>query len=122
VLGKEKGGKQTMIDFVWPIILVANAVLVLLLGVFVLWKLHKDKKSGYPTKDERTMKISGKAAIGTYWISLAFMISLALFIIFGTEFLALPELEAGWAIIAIMLVSGISYGLLSWYYSRKGDL
>jgi hypothetical protein len=49
------------------------------------------------------------------------MILLALFIIFGTEFLALPELEAGWAI-AIMLVSGISNALLSWYYSRKGDL
>jgi hypothetical protein len=50
------------------------------------------------------------------------MISLALFMIFGTEFLALPELDAGWAIIAIMLVSGISNALLSWYYSRKGDL
>jgi hypothetical protein len=50
------------------------------------------------------------------------MILLGLFIIFGTEFLDLPELEAGWAIIAIMLVSGISYGLLSLYYSRKGDL
>jgi hypothetical protein len=118
-----------MTDFVWPIILIMNAVIVLLLGMFVLWKLHKDKKSGYPTKDERTIKISGKAAIGTYWISLAFMrislafmISLALFIIFGTEFLALPELDAGWAIIAIMLVSGISNALLSWYYSRKGDL
>ncbi len=111
-----------MTDFVWPIILVLNAVLVLLVGVFVLWKLHKDRKSGYPTKDERTIKISGKAAIGTYWISLAFMISLALFIIFGKEFLALPELDAGWAIIAIMLVSGISNALLSWYYSRKGDL
>jgi uncharacterized membrane protein len=111
-----------MTDFVWPIILLLNAVLVLLVGVFVLWKLHKDRKSGYPTKDERTIKISGKAAIGTYWISLAFMISLALFIIFGKEFLALPELDAGWAIIAIMLVSGISNALLSWYYSRKGDL
>jgi hypothetical protein len=111
-----------MTDFVWPIILVLNAVLVLLVGVFFLWKLHNDRKSGYPTKDERTIKISGKAAIGTYWISLAFMISLALFIIFGKEFLALPELDAGWAIIAIMLVSGISNALLSWYYSRKGDL
>ena len=111
-----------MNDFVWPIILISNAVIVLLLGLFVLWKLHKDKKSGYPTKDERTKKISGKAAIGTYYISLAFMISLALFIIFGTEFLALPELDAGWAIIAITLVSGISNALLSWYYSRKGDL
>ena len=113
-----------MTDFVWPIILILNAVLVLLIGVFVLWKLNKDRKSGYPVNDERTIKISGRAALGTYYISLAFMISLLLFIIFGTEFLGqlLPELEAAWAIIAIMLVSGISYGLLSWYYSRKGDL
>jgi uncharacterized membrane protein len=111
-----------MTNFTWPIILIVNAVLVVLVGVFVLWKIHREKKSGYPIKDERTTKISGKAAIGTYYISLAFMISLALFIIFGKEFLALPELEAGWAIIAIMLVNGISYGLLSWHYSRKGDL
>jgi uncharacterized membrane protein len=111
-----------MTDFAWPIILIVNAVLVLLVGVFVIWKIHREKKSGYPINDERTLKISGRAAIGTYYINFAFMISLALFIIFGTEFLALPELEAGWAIIAIMLVSGISYGLLSWYYSRKGDL
>ena len=111
-----------MADFVWPTILILNAILVLLIGVFVLWKLNKDRKSGYPTKDERTIKIRGKAATGTYYISLAFMISLGLFIIFGTEFLALPELDAGWAIIAIMLVSGISNALLQWYYSRKGDL
>jgi uncharacterized membrane protein len=111
-----------MTDFVWPTILIVNAVLVLLVGALALWKIHRDKKAGYPTNDERTTKISGKAAIGTYYISLAFMVSLSLFIIFGTEFLALPDLEAGWAVIAIMLVNGISYALLSWYYSRKGDL
>jgi len=111
-----------MTDFIWPTILILNAVLVVLVGVLVLWKLHKDKKSGYPINDERTIKIRGKAAIGTYYISLAFMISITFFILFGTEFLALPELEAGWAIIAIMLVTGISNALLSWYYSRKGDI
>ena len=111
-----------MTDFVWPTILIVNAVLIILVGILVIWKIHKDKKSGYPTTDERTLKISGKAAIGTYYINLAFMISLMLFIIFGTEFLSLPELDAGWAIISIMLVSGISNALLSWYYSRKGDL
>lgn len=111
-----------MTEFTWPIILIVNAVIVLLVGVFVIWKIHREKKSGYPINDERTLKISGRAAIGTYYINLAFMISLLLFIIFGTEFLNLPQLDAGWAIIAIMLVSGLSYGLLSWYYSRKGDL
>ena len=67
-----------MSNFTWPIILMVNAILVILIGVFVLWKLHKDKKSGYPIKDERTIKISGRAAIGTYYINLAFMVSLAL--------------------------------------------
>ena len=111
-----------MTDFVWPIILIVNAVIVVLVAVFVLWIIHRDKKSGYPFRDERTIKISGNAAIGTYYITLVFMISLLLFNIFGTEFFALPELDAGWAIIATMLVMGISNALLSWYYSRKGDL
>ena len=111
-----------MSDFVWPTILILNAVLVVFIGVLVLWKIHRDKKAGYPTQDERTLKISGKASIGTYYITIIFMISLTLFNIFGTEFLDLPELDAGWAIIAIMLVMGFSNALLSWYYSRKGDL
>jgi UDP-N-acetylmuramyl pentapeptide phosphotransferase/UDP-N-acetylglucosamine-1-phosphate transferase len=111
-----------MTDFVWPTILIINAVLIVFLGIFVIWKVHRDKKAGYPTNDERTKKITGKAAIGTYYISLSFMITLTLFLIFGNEFLDLPELDAGWAIISIMLVNGISYGLLSWYYSRKGDI
>lgn len=111
-----------MTDFVWPTILILNAVLVILVGVLAIWKIHKDKKSGYPINDERTTKIKGKAATGTYYISLTFMISLLMFIIFGTEFFALPDLDAGWAIISIMLVLGISNALLSWYYSKKGDL
>ena len=111
-----------MTDFVWPTILIINAVLIVLVGILVIWKVHRNKKAGYPTNDERTIKITGRAAIGTYYISLAFMISLAMFIIFGNEFLDLPELDAGWAIISIMLVNGFSYGLLNWYYSRKGDL
>ena len=111
-----------MTEFTWPLILITNAVLVLLVGVFVIWKLHREKKSGYPLNDERTLKISGRAAIGTYYISIAFMVSLLLFIIIGTEFFDLPELEAGWAVIAVMTVTGISYGLLSWYYSTKDDL
>ncbi|WGM88648.1 MAG: DUF2178 domain-containing protein [Candidatus Bathyarchaeum tardum] len=111
-----------MTNFVWPTILILNAVLVILVGVLVLCKIHKDKKSGYPIQDEHTAKINGKAAIGTYYISLAFMVSLSLFIIFGTECFDLPDLEAGWAIIAIMLVSGISYGQLSGYYSKNEDL
>ena len=72
-------------------------------------------------KDERTSKLSGKAALNAFWISYTYMLSLMLWIIFGTEFLGMPETEAGWYIISIMLVSSISFGLLRWYYGRKGD-
>ncbi|MFX0203616.1 MAG: hypothetical protein ACFFCW_46540 [Candidatus Hodarchaeota archaeon] len=110
-----------MATFGWPIILVLNAAVIILLAIFVIWKLQKDKRAGYPTKDERTSKIQGKAALGTYWINLSFMISILVWTIFGNEFVSLPELETGWTVIAIMLVSGISFALLSWYYAKKGE-
>ena len=111
-----------MVAFGWPIILIINALLIILLGIFVIWKTQRDRKAGYPLRDERTSKIQGKAALGTYYISLAFMVSTLVWIIVGNEFLNLPEIDTGWTVIAIMLVSGISYGLLSWYYAKKGEL
>lgn len=110
-----------MATFVWPIILILNAVVIVLLGIFVIWKTQRDRKAGYPMKDERTSKIQGKAALGTYWINFTFMISLLVLNIIGNEFLNLPELEMGWTVIAIMIVSGISFALLSWYYAKKGE-
>jgi UDP-N-acetylmuramyl pentapeptide phosphotransferase/UDP-N-acetylglucosamine-1-phosphate transferase len=111
-----------MATFGWPIILILNAAIIILVAIFVIWKVQKEKKSGYPMKDERTSKIQGRAALGTYYISLAFMVSILLWNIFGNEFITfLPELEVGWTVIAIMLVSGFSFGLLSWYYAKKGE-
>ena len=111
-----------MATFVWPTILILNAVIIILLAIFMIWMVRRNKKSGYPMQDERTAKIQGKAALGTYYITLAFMVSILLWNIFGNEFITfLPELEVGWTVIAIMLVSGISFGLLSWYYAKKGE-
>jgi UDP-N-acetylmuramyl pentapeptide phosphotransferase/UDP-N-acetylglucosamine-1-phosphate transferase len=111
-----------MAAFVWPTILILNAVIIILLAIFVIWRVQKEKKAGYPMKDERTSKIQGKAALGTYYITLAFMISVLILNIVGKEFLSLPELEMGWTVIAIMLVMGFSFALLSWYYAKKGEL
>jgi uncharacterized membrane protein len=110
-----------MATFVWPTILILNAAVIILLAIFVIWKMQKDRKAGYPIQDERTSKIQGKAALGTYYISLSFMISLLMLNIVGNEFLSLPELEMGWTVIAILLVNGISFALLSWYYAKKGE-
>ena len=111
-----------MATFGWPIILILNAVIIILVAIFVIWKLQKDKKAGYPMQDERTSKIQGKAALGTYYITLAFTVSILMWNIFGNEFLSLPELETGYTVISIMLVMGFSFALLSWYYAKKGEL
>ena len=111
-----------MAAFGWPIILILNAAIIILLAIFVIWTVQKNKKAGYPMQDERTSKIQGKAALGTYYISLAFTVSILLWNIFGNEFITfLPELETVWVVIAIMLVMGFSFGLLSWYYAKKGE-
>ncbi|MBN1244271.1 DUF2178 domain-containing protein [Candidatus Bathyarchaeota archaeon] len=111
-----------MTTFGWPIILILNAVIIILLAIFLIWTVQKNKKAGYPMQDERTSKIQGKAAMGTYYITLAFMVSIMLWNIFGNEFLNfLPELDTGYTVIAIMLVMGFSFGLLSWYYAKKGE-
>ena len=108
--------------FVWPTILILNAVIIILVAIFVIWTVQKNKRAGYPMNDERTSKIQGKAAMGTYYITLAFMVSIMLWNIFGNEFLNfLPELDTGYTVIAIMLVMGFSFGLLSWYYAKKGE-
>jgi len=111
-----------MATFGWPIILILNAMIIILLAIFLIWTVQKNKKAGYPMQDERTSKIQGKAALGTYYINLTFMISILVWNIFGNEFLTfLPELEVGYTVIAIMLVSGFSFALLSWYYAKKGE-
>ena len=110
-----------MAAFGWPIILILNAALIILFAIFVIWTVQKNKKAGYPMKDERTSKIQGKAALGTYYINLSFMVSLLVWNIVGNEILNLPELEMVWTVFAIMLVSGISFALLSLYYAKKGE-
>jgi hypothetical protein len=110
-----------MTDFIWPSILITNALVIILLGIIFAWKTYKARKEGFTQQDERTAKINGKAAIGTFWISYAYMLSILFWIIFVNEFLALPEFEVGWTVISIMLVSAISYGLLKGYYGKKGE-
>lgn len=108
-----------MSDFNWPIIsIMIGGVLIALLAVY-LFKIRRELKSGYPLNDERTERISGKAAMGTYYVTLLFVIIMELWITFSTEVPILPEIDAGYPLIAVMMVMGISFGALSWLYARR---
>jgi len=42
-------------------------------------------------------------------------------LIIGKEFYGLPELEAGYPLIAALLVYNVSFLMLRWYFGRKGE-
>ena len=113
-----------MADFIWPIVSVGIIVLIVLIGVLLLWKTRamlKEKKSGFPLKDERTQKLNGKAAYFAMFICQYFILGYLWVIFIGREFFGMPEIEAGYPMIATLLVSALSFLVLRWHFGRKGE-
>ena len=103
----------------WPVIsIMIGILLVAFLAVYV-FKIRRELKSGYPLQDERTERITGKAAMGTYYVTFLFVVILEFWIIFSTEVPSLPEIDTGYTLIAVMMVMGFSFGGLSWLYARR---
>ena len=96
--------------------------LMLLIGAWSIWRRLQDKKSGFPTQDERTLKTTGIAATYALYVGLYFMIALLLILIVGQEFFHLPDFGAGPALIASVLAFSLAFLVLRWYLVRKEDL
>jgi hypothetical protein len=108
-------------DLSWPIVSIGNIALIILIGVLALWKMLKEKKSGFPLADERTQKLNGKAAYYAMFICQYFILACLWVTFVGREFFGMPEIEAGYPMIAALLVSALSFLVLRWYFGRKGD-
>jgi hypothetical protein len=114
-----------MTDFIWPIVSIANIALIILIGALVLWKMKKmlkEKKSGFPLADERTQKLNGKAAYYAMFACQYFILAYVWVTFIGREFFGMPEIEAGYPMIATLLVSALSFLVLRWHFGRKGEL
>ena len=105
----------------WPIVSIGIVALIVLVGVLLVWRLLKDRKSGFPSADERTQRITGKAALCALLIGNYFTLALMFMLIFGRELYDLQNVDAGYLLIATLLVSSISFLVLSWFFGRKGD-
>jgi uncharacterized membrane protein len=108
-------------DFTWPIASTGILALMILIAVLVLWRRLNDKKSGFPLADERTRKLNWKAAYYAMFMGQYFIIAYLLVNIVGTEFFGMPEIEAGYPMIAALLVSSVSFLVLRWHFGRKGE-
>ena len=110
-----------MNNLLWPLVTMGIVAIGILVGVFVVWRKLEDRKSGFPAQDERTKRITGKAAYYAFYIGLYFMVALMLANLVVQEFLGLPALDAGYALVASILVQSLTYLGLHWYFDRKGD-
>ena len=105
----------------WSIVSIAIPVLIVLIGILIVWRILKDRKSGFPLADERTQRITGKAAIGALLIGSYFTLALMFMLIFGRELYNLQNVDAGYLLIATLLVSNGSFIILRWVFGRKGE-
>ena len=110
-----------MADFTWAIESIGILALIILIGALALWKRLKEKKSGFPLADERTQKLNGKAAYCAMFICQYFILAYLWVTIIGREFFGMPEIEAGYPMIAALLVSALSFLVLRSYFGRKGE-
>ncbi len=111
-----------MADVTWLMGSTGILAIIILIGIAALWKILKEKKSGFPIADERTQRINGKAAYYALFMGQYFIIAYLFVNIVGSEFFGIPEIEAGYPLIASILVSSLSYLALRWHFGRKGEL
>ena len=105
----------------WQLTSIGILAIIVLLGVYLIWKILKDRRSGFPIRDERTQRITGTAATYTYYIGSYFMVILMLANIINLEFLGVPLLNTGYALVVSILVNSLTFLGLRMYFDRKGD-
>jgi uncharacterized membrane protein len=114
-------GGDGVADVTWPIASIGIAVVIVLLGILLVWRIRKDRKAGFPSSDERTQRITGKAATYALYTGSYFTIALLFVLIFGRELYNLQNVDAGYLLIATLLVSNVSFIVFRWVFGRKGD-
>ncbi len=111
-----------MSDLTWPIASATIVALIILIGALALWRKLQDKKSGFPAVDERTQKLNWRAGYYSMYLLQYFILAFLAFTIIGQEFFSMPEFEAGYPMIAALLVSSVSFIVLRRYLGRKGEI
>ena len=111
-----------MIDLLWPVVSVVILVMGVLIGILVIWRMLEDRKSGFPAQDERTKKVTGKAATYAVLIGSYSMIALMIANLINLELTGLPLLDVGYALVIPLLVQSLTFLGLRLYFNRKGEV
>ena len=104
-----------MNDFLGPLIMVLIAAFAVIFFIR-LWK------TGYPRKDERTERITGKAAYYSMHIGLYSMLVIMFTLVVDEELFGSSSLGVMPVLYASILIPSVSFIVLRWYFNRKGEI
>ena len=111
-----------MLSFIRPILMVSIGVTIALLAAWRIRVSIRERKEGFPTKDERTMRVQGRAASYAIMVGSYFMILLLFYNMFSIEVLGWPELGSLPALNSTIIVMNLTYLGLQRYYGGKEEL
>ena len=94
---------------------------IVIIGVYAIWKIQKELRSGFPLKDERTQRVSGKAAYYAFHIGSYFMLALMLGNILSRELREVYLLDGWYALIFSIIIQSLMYLGFRLYFDRKED-
>ena len=107
---------------IWALGIPLVGLTIAALAIYTVWKIAKSKKSGFPLKDERTAKISGKAFQAGFFVGTYYLIALNFYNIISIEFLGGGPLESMPVINSALIIMGMTVILLMTYLQRKEDV
>ena len=94
---------------------------IVILGVYVIWKIQKELRSGFPLKDERSQRVSGNAAFYAFHLGSYFMLALMLGNVLSRELRGVYLLDGWYALIFSIIVQSLMYIGFRLYFERKED-
>jgi len=110
-----------MTNLPWTGMSVGILATIVILGVYVIWKIQKELRSGFPLKDERTQRVSGKAAFYAFHLGSYFMLALMLGNILSREIRGVHLLDGWYALIFSIIVQSLMYIGFRLYFEKKED-
>lgn len=110
-----------MVDLSWSVASIGILATIILLGVFVIWKMLKEIRSGFPLNDERTQTVTGRAATYAFYIGSYFMIALMLANILSRELRGVYLLDGWYALVFSIIVQSLTFLGFRLYFERKED-
>jgi len=110
-----------MADIIWLSAIPLIAVLIVAVGAFALWRIIKERRSGFALQDERTTRIQGRAATVVFYLGTWYLILLNFYNLYRIEFQGLEELGSMPVINSAVIIMGVAYIALYAYFNSRED-